>query len=59
MFNPPFFFISASLRIPGSSTTIGEKLEKYTSAVQVSKTLGRAELAWEACVGRRRGVALS
>ncbi|KAK0674839.1 LAD1 protein, partial [Pygoscelis papua] len=27
-------FTSASLRIPGSSTTIGEKLEKYTSAVQ-------------------------
>ncbi|PKU29489.1 ladinin-1 [Limosa lapponica baueri] len=25
---------SASLRIPGSSTTIGEKLEKYNSAVQ-------------------------
>ncbi|XP_010180072.1 PREDICTED: ladinin-1 [Mesitornis unicolor] len=28
---------SASLRIPGSSTTIGEKLEKYTSAVQRSE----------------------
>ncbi|NWZ53100.1 LAD1 protein, partial [Haliaeetus albicilla] len=39
MFNPPFFFISASLRIPGSSTTIGEKLEKYTSAVQRSEVV--------------------
>ncbi|XP_009949198.1 PREDICTED: ladinin-1 [Leptosomus discolor] len=28
---------SASLRIPGSSTTIGEKLEKYNSAVQRSE----------------------
>uniref|UniRef100_A0A8C8BIQ1 Ladinin 1 n=1 Tax=Otus sunia TaxID=257818 RepID=A0A8C8BIQ1_9STRI len=30
---------SASLRIPGSSTTIGEKLEKYTSAVQRSEVV--------------------
>nr|XP_009941252.1 PREDICTED: ladinin-1 [Opisthocomus hoazin] len=30
---------SASLRIPGSSTTIGEKLEKYTSAVQRSEAV--------------------
>ncbi|NXV88341.1 LAD1 protein, partial [Calonectris borealis] len=29
----------ASLRIPGSSTTIGEKLEKYTSAVQRSEVV--------------------
>ncbi|NXK11531.1 LAD1 protein, partial [Herpetotheres cachinnans] len=28
-----------SLRIPGSSTTIGEKLEKYTSAVQRSEAV--------------------
>lgn len=34
---PPLFFTSASLRIPGSNTTIEEKLEKYTSAVQVPK----------------------
>ncbi|NXF34251.1 LAD1 protein, partial [Nyctibius bracteatus] len=33
------FFTSASLRIPGSSTTIGEKLEKYTSAVQRSEAV--------------------
>ncbi|KAF1675173.1 Ladinin-1, partial [Pygoscelis adeliae] len=32
-------FTSASLRIPGSSTTIGEKLEKYTSAVQRSEVV--------------------
>ncbi|XP_054037458.1 ladinin-1 [Rissa tridactyla] len=30
---------SASLRIPGSSTTIGEKLEKYNSAVQRSEVV--------------------
>ncbi|KAM6108283.1 ladinin-1 [Pterocles gutturalis] len=30
---------SASLRIPGSSTTIGEKLEKYNSAVQRSEAV--------------------
>ncbi|NWU46304.1 LAD1 protein, partial [Dromas ardeola] len=35
----PFFFTSASLRIPGSSTTIGEKLEKYNSAVQRSEVV--------------------
>ncbi|NWU69621.1 LAD1 protein, partial [Pterocles burchelli] len=29
----------ASLRIPGSSTTIGEKLEKYNSAVQRSEAV--------------------
>ncbi|NXJ32962.1 LAD1 protein, partial [Ciconia maguari] len=33
----PLFFTSTSLRIPGSSTTIGEKLEKYTLAVQRSE----------------------
>ncbi|NXM58673.1 LAD1 protein, partial [Illadopsis cleaveri] len=31
------FFTSASLRIPGSNSTIGEKLEKYNSAVQRSE----------------------
>ncbi|XP_009879641.1 PREDICTED: ladinin-1 [Charadrius vociferus] len=30
---------SASLRIPGSNTTIGEKLEKYNSAVQRSEVV--------------------
>ncbi|XP_053943387.1 ladinin-1 isoform X2 [Cuculus canorus] len=30
---------SASLRIPGNSTTIGEKLEKYNSAVQRSEVV--------------------
>ncbi|XP_061219090.1 ladinin-1 isoform X2 [Neopsephotus bourkii] len=30
---------SASMRIPGSSTTIGEKLEKYNSAVQRSEAV--------------------
>ncbi|NXG94180.1 LAD1 protein, partial [Stercorarius parasiticus] len=34
---PPFRH--ASLRIPGSSTTIGEKLEKYNSAVQRSEVV--------------------
>ncbi|NXD69050.1 LAD1 protein, partial [Eolophus roseicapillus] len=29
----------ASMRIPGSSTTIGEKLEKYNSAVQRSEVV--------------------
>ncbi|NXX82316.1 LAD1 protein, partial [Urocolius indicus] len=33
----PLFLTSASLRIPASSTTIGEKLEKYNSAVQRSE----------------------
>ncbi|NXU76576.1 LAD1 protein, partial [Oreotrochilus melanogaster] len=33
-----------SLRIPGSSTTIGEKLEKYNSAVQRSEVV-RSSLA--------------
>ncbi|NWR64783.1 LAD1 protein, partial [Bucorvus abyssinicus] len=33
------FFTSASLRIPGSSITIGEKLEKYNSAVQRSEVV--------------------
>ncbi|NXO40896.1 LAD1 protein, partial [Locustella ochotensis] len=31
------FLYSASLRIPGSNSTIGEKLEKYNSAVQRSE----------------------
>ncbi|XP_008497736.2 ladinin-1 [Calypte anna] len=35
---------SVSLRIPGSSTTIGEKLEKYNSAVQRSEVV-RSSLA--------------
>ncbi|NXA30374.1 LAD1 protein, partial [Ibidorhyncha struthersii] len=33
------FVSSASLRIPGSNTTIGEKLEKYNSAVQRSEVV--------------------
>ncbi|NXA11641.1 LAD1 protein, partial [Sapayoa aenigma] len=37
VFNSSLFFTSASLRIPGSSSTIGEKLEKYNSAVQRSE----------------------
>ncbi|NXM74148.1 LAD1 protein, partial [Serilophus lunatus] len=37
VFNSCLFFTSASLRIPGSSSTIGEKLEKYNSAVQRSE----------------------
>lgn len=41
-FNSFLFFLSASLRIPGSNSTIGEKLEKYNSAVQVPRALGRA-----------------
>ncbi|NXU93321.1 LAD1 protein, partial [Xiphorhynchus elegans] len=36
-FNSSLFFTSASMRIPGSSSTIGEKLEKYNSAVQRSE----------------------
>ncbi|NXC86413.1 LAD1 protein, partial [Cercotrichas coryphoeus] len=36
-FNSCLFFTSASLRIPGSNSTIGEKLEKYNSAVQRSE----------------------
>ncbi|NXV74764.1 LAD1 protein, partial [Atlantisia rogersi] len=35
----PLFLTSASLRIPGSSSTIGEKLEKYNSAVQRSEVV--------------------
>ncbi|NXX39727.1 LAD1 protein, partial [Tricholaema leucomelas] len=43
----------ASLRIPGSSTaTIGEKLEKYTSAVQ------RSEGA-KSCLAGQKGLVLS
>ncbi|NXY85826.1 LAD1 protein, partial [Alcedo cyanopectus] len=34
-----FKAVVASLRIPGSSTTIGEKLEKYNSAVQRSEVV--------------------
>ncbi|NXK94678.1 LAD1 protein, partial [Formicarius rufipectus] len=37
MLNSSLFFTSASLRIPSSSSTIGEKLEKYNSAVQRSE----------------------
>ncbi|XP_009665620.1 ladinin-1 [Struthio camelus] len=37
--NPSPLTRSASLRIPGSSTTIEEKLEKYTSAVQRSEVV--------------------
>jgi len=36
------------MRIPGSSSSIEEKLEKYTSAVQVEKP------GWEMCDGRER-----
>ncbi|NXC53857.1 LAD1 protein, partial [Aleadryas rufinucha] len=36
-FNSSLSFTSASLRIPGSNSTIGEKLEKYNSAVQRSE----------------------
>ncbi|NXR51964.1 LAD1 protein, partial [Hippolais icterina] len=36
-FNSSLFFTSVSLRIPGSNSTIGEKLEKYNSAVQRSE----------------------
>ncbi|NXG99265.1 LAD1 protein, partial [Loxia leucoptera] len=36
-FNSSFVFPSASLRIPGSNSAIGEKLEKYNSAVQRSE----------------------
>ncbi|NWR18689.1 LAD1 protein, partial [Emberiza fucata] len=36
-FNSSLLFPSASLRIPGSNSTIGEKLEKYNSAVQRSE----------------------
>ncbi|NWQ83619.1 LAD1 protein, partial [Columbina picui] len=35
----PSFFSSASLRVPGSSSTIEEKLEKYNSAVQRSEVV--------------------
>ncbi|NWZ65677.1 LAD1 protein, partial [Acrocephalus arundinaceus] len=36
-FNSSFFFTSTSLRIPSNNSTIGEKLEKYNSAVQRSE----------------------
>ncbi|NXA62155.1 LAD1 protein, partial [Mohoua ochrocephala] len=36
-FNSSLSLTSASLRIPGSNSTIGEKLEKYNSAVQRSE----------------------
>lgn len=50
--HPPLFFTSVSMRIPGSSSSIEEKLEKYTSAVQVEKP------GWEV-FGGREGVVWS
>lgn len=44
------------MRIPGSSTTIGEKLEKYNSAVQVLKSLGMGGMCGER---KRHGLELN
>ncbi|XP_008940130.1 PREDICTED: ladinin-1 [Merops nubicus] len=48
---------SASLRIPGSSTTIGEKLEKYTSAVQRSEAVKSSPAVQKSLVLSSEGVA--
>ncbi|NXN06935.1 LAD1 protein, partial [Indicator maculatus] len=47
----------ASLRIPGSSTTIGEKLEKYTSAVQRSEVVKTSLSVQKGLVLSSEGVA--
>ncbi|XP_054032341.1 ladinin-1 [Dryobates pubescens] len=48
---------SASLRIPGSSTTIGEKLEKYNSAVQRSEVVKSSLTVQKGLVLSSEGVA--
>ncbi|KAM9255471.1 ladinin-1 [Cariama cristata] len=48
---------SASLRIPGSTTTIGEKLEKYTSAVQRSEVVKSSLTIQKSLVLSSEGVA--
>ncbi|NXD82656.1 LAD1 protein, partial [Halcyon senegalensis] len=53
----PLFSTSASLRIPGSSTTIGEKLEKYTSAVQRSEVVKSSLTIQKSLVLSSEGVA--
>ncbi|NXK21117.1 LAD1 protein, partial [Arenaria interpres] len=53
----PFFFTSASLRIPGSSTTIGEKLEKYNSAVQRSEVVKSSLTVQKSLLVSSEGVA--
>ncbi|NXH10598.1 LAD1 protein, partial [Bucco capensis] len=50
-------FRHASLRIPGSSTTIGEKLEKYTSAVQRSEVVKSSLTVQKSMVLSSEGVA--
>ncbi|NWZ22739.1 LAD1 protein, partial [Asarcornis scutulata] len=54
---PPLFFTSASLRIPGSNTTIEEKLEKYTSAVQRSGSVRSSVTVQKSLVVTSEGVA--
>ncbi|XP_014801764.1 PREDICTED: ladinin-1 [Calidris pugnax] len=48
---------SASLRIPGSSTTIGEKLEKYNSAVQRSEVVKSSLTVQKSLLVSSEGVA--
>uniref|UniRef100_A0A8B9ZYN8 Ladinin 1 n=1 Tax=Anas zonorhyncha TaxID=75864 RepID=A0A8B9ZYN8_9AVES len=48
---------SASLRIPGSNTTIEEKLEKYTSAVQRSGSVRSSVTVQKSLVVTSEGVA--
>ncbi|NXN20598.1 LAD1 protein, partial [Nycticryphes semicollaris] len=47
----------ASLRIPGSSTTIEEKLEKYNSAVQRSEVVKSSLTIQKSFLGSSEGVA--
>ncbi|NXT92031.1 LAD1 protein, partial [Anhinga rufa] len=47
----------ASLRIPASSTTIGEKLEKYTSAVQRSEVVKSSQAIQKGLLVSSEGVA--
>ncbi|NXC48567.1 LAD1 protein, partial [Penelope pileata] len=54
----PLFFTSASLRIPGgSSSSIEEKLEKYTSAVQRSGSVRSTLTIQKSLVLSTEGVA--
>ncbi|NXI34700.1 LAD1 protein, partial [Galbula dea] len=50
-------FRDASLRIPGSSSTIGEKLEKYNSAVQRSEVVKSSLTIQKSLVLSPEGVA--
>ncbi|POI18703.1 hypothetical protein CIB84_017553, partial [Bambusicola thoracicus] len=53
----PLFITSASMRIPGSSSSIEEKLEKYTSAVQRSGSVRSSLTVQKSLVVTSDGVA--